>query len=107
MRDPRDEAVRSVIFDWRDAIEAKEKLDSKFVREVLLAMTEGLLALDERVALLSTQEWRGMRECVRLQDELNEQKYKMILLQKAMAALPQTPAPSAFASQRSPMTTGT
>lgn len=84
MRDPRDEAVRSVIFDWRDAIEAKEKLDGKFVREVLLAMTEGLLALDERVASLSTQEWRGMRECVRLQDELNEQRYKMILLQKAI-----------------------
>lgn len=84
MRDPRDEAVRSVIFDWRDAIETKEKLDQKFIKEVLLAMTEGLLALDERVASLSTQEWRGIRECIRLQDELNEQRYKMILLQKAM-----------------------
>lgn len=84
MRDPRNESVRSVIFDWRDAIEAKEKLDQKFIREVLLAMTEGLLALDERVTSLSTQEWRGMREVIALQDEMNEQRYKMILLQKAI-----------------------
>lgn len=107
MRDPRDEAVRSVIFDWRDAIEDKEKIDQKFIKEVLLAMIEGLLALDERVASLSTQEWRGMRECIRLQDEMNEQRYKMILLQKAMDASPQTPEPSTSAFPCSPTTAGT
>lgn len=84
MRTPNEEAVRGVIHDWREAIIAKEKLDQGFLKEVLLAMTEGMLMLDDRIASVMGDEWKGARTIIAMQDEMNEMRYKMILLQEAL-----------------------
>lgn len=84
MRNPEDEAIRATMHDWREAAINQEKLTQAFLKDALIAIFEGMLALDAKIASLSGQEWKAFKQIVDLQDELNEQRYKMVLIQKAL-----------------------
>lgn len=84
MRTPDDEAMRSTMHEWHEAAINQEKLTQTFLKDALVAIFEGMLALDSKVASLAGQEWKGVKQMVDLQDEMNLQRYKMILLQQAI-----------------------
>ncbi len=84
MRTPEDEAMRATIHDWHEATINQEKMTQTFIKDALIAIFEGMLTLDSKIASLAGQEWKGFKQMVDLQDEMNEQRYKMILLQRAI-----------------------
>jgi hypothetical protein len=85
MRTPEDDALRSVMHEWHEATINQEKMTQTFIKDALVAIFEGMLTLDARIASLAGQEWKGFKQMVDLQNEMNEQRYKMILLQRAIA----------------------
>lgn len=84
MRTPEDDAMRSTMYEWHEALINQEKLTQTFLKDALIAIFEGMLSLDTKIASLTGQEWKGFKQMVDLQDEMNEQRYKMILLQRAI-----------------------
>ena len=84
MRTPEDEAMRATMHEWQEAVINQEKLTQTFLKDALVAIFEGMLTIDSKIASLSGQEWKGFKQMVDLQDEMNEQRYKMILLQQTI-----------------------
>ena len=84
MRTPEDEAMRATMYEWQEAVINQEKITQTFIKDALIAIFEGMIAMDAKIASLSGQEWKGFKQMVELQDEMNSQRYKMILLQKAI-----------------------
>jgi hypothetical protein len=76
--------MRSTMHEWHEAATNQEKITQAFIKDALVAIFEGMLSLDAKIASLSGQEWKGFKQMVDLQDEMNEQRYKMILLQQAI-----------------------
>lgn len=81
---PEQDAVKAAMFDWRETIEEAQEMDLAFVKEALAAVFDGLISLEQRIASLGGQEWKGARQVYEVQEEVLAMRYKMILFEQAL-----------------------
>lgn len=81
---PEYQAMVENLQEQRADIELCDKITQSILREAMLAMFDGLLLLERRIASMADQEWKGAREIYNMQDEMMAMRYKMILFEKAL-----------------------
>lgn len=92
-RKPEEQALRATLREWQEAINDTDRLEQDFVRDALLAVFEGMLNLEERMAWVLKTDWKNGAIIQEFQDELNMMRYKMINLDSGLRAVQQTDFP--------------